>query len=49
MLTVFCTIYALENRYVEDEQVTKLFKHQNEDINLYCGLTEKHEVYKLIN
>lgn len=44
MLAVFYSIYALENRNVEE---TRLFKHQNEDIDLFCGLNKKHEV-KLI-
>lgn len=41
MLALFYSIYALENRNVED---TKLYKHQNEDITLFCGLSRKHEV-----
>lgn len=39
MFAVFYTIYCHEN-----VELTKIFKHQNQDINLYCGLSESHEV-----
>ena len=43
MLThILCTAYAFESH---DLEVKRLFKHQNQDINLFCGLTKSHEEF----